>query len=393
MEDYWTKKCIDMLKDIVSIPSVNPLDRTAYDTDTYGEQGVVDYIDNYFRRCDYNFNILRVPVLPNRENLLICTDMDGHRETLLLETHSDTVEGENMVFPPFNPFIENGRLYGRGSCDAKGQLAAMVIGLEMALELTKGNLPVDVSLMLAADEEHVHRGVDKLADIGFRAKGAVVGEPTNLQLSSALKGCIRFKIVAEGISAHTSIPYIGKNAIYLMSKVIHIIEKKISPQVEERVHLLCGRSTVCVSLINGGQQANIVPDRCEVHIDRRLNPGECWEEAYNLIEQEIINGLSQDEKNRILFSKPYLIDPSMETDASSDIVSAFSKTLKAHRLPHKPVGLPYGCDASKIALLGIPTVVFGPGSIEQAHSTNEFISIADLMKAAAVYRDFIMNFS
>ena len=211
---------------------MNPLNRTDYDPGTYGERRVVDYVAAYFENHEYNLHVSRVPVLPDRENLFIHTGVDEDKETTLLQTHADTVEGKDMDFSPFRPFLEGDRVYGRGSCDAKGQLVSMIIGLEMALARTKGDLPVNVclALALAVDEEHLHRGVDQLVEAGFRAKGAVVGEPTDLRLACALKGSLRFRVETKGISAHTSVPHRGKNAIYLMRKLIAAIEEKIIPQ-------------------------------------------------------------------------------------------------------------------------------------------------------------------
>lgn len=391
MSEAWRQFCTQLLSDLVALPSVNPAERSDYDTAVYGEARVVDYIETFFCGRDYPVAFHRTPVLPGRENLIVDIGSSKGRRTVLLETHADTVEGAGMDFPPFSPFVSNGRLYGRGSVDAKGQLTAMIAGLEMALAEAGEDLPVHVRLVLVVDEEHRHRGVDRLVDRRLQADIAIVGEPTELQLCTALKGSIRFNVVTHGVAAHSSVPHQGANAVYLMAKVLRIFEERIVPSLEALRHPLCGTSTACVATIRGGRQVNIVPDRCEIGVDRRLNPGEDWSRAYDAICQEILHGLSADEGERVVFEDPYLIDMALETDPSADSVAAFANVLKVHRLRERAVGLPFGCDAAKIAPLGIPAIVFGPGSIADAHSRNESVAIDDVVQAAAVYRDFILS--
>lgn len=391
MSKAWQQFCTQLLGDLVALPSVNPAERSDYDSAVYGEARIVDYVETLLRGRNYPVAFHRAPVLPGRENLIVDIGMGRGKPTVLLETHADTVEGAGMDFAPFRPFVENGRLYGRGSCDAKGQLTAMIAGIEMALADAGGDLPVHVRLALVVDEEHRHRGVDRLVDRGLQADIAIVGEPTELQLCTALKGSIRFNVVTHGVAAHSSVPHQGVNAVYLMAKVLRIFEERIVPNVEALRHPLCGKSSACVATVHGGRQINIVPDRCEIGIDRRLNPGEDWSRAYDAIRQEILYGLSADEAKRVTFEDPYLIDMALETDPSADSVAAFAGVLKLHRLPEDAVGLPFGCDAAKIAPLGIPTIVFGPGSIADAHSRDESIAIDDVVRAAAVYRDFLLH--
>lgn len=392
IQEYWEKKAVNILKDLIAIPSINPGDESNYNSNLYGEERIVKYLIKHFKNQKFPYRIEKSSVLPNRENLMVFTTNKKKKDMLLLETHSDTVEVKNMDFDPFEPFLKDGKLYGRGSCDAKGQLVAMLIGLEMAIDITKGELPIDVCLMVAVDEEHLHRGVDKLVEAGFRAEAAVVGEPTNLEVASASKGSIRFKVLTKGIPAHTSVPENGKNAIYLMGKIIHIVENIIEPKLKENPHPLCGKSTICISLIHGGEQVNIVPESCEIHVDYRLLPDEDWEQAYSFIKNEILTNLPQKERQYVKFFEPYLIDPSLSTSLDTKIVKTFKENLKKNGLQPNPIGLPFGCDASKIALLEIPTVVFGPGSIQQAHSNNEYIRVKDLMKAANVFKDLILSF-
>ncbi|MGN7300354.1 M20 family metallopeptidase [Ferdinandcohnia sp. SAFN-114] len=317
-----------LLSEMVSIPSVNPGEGTV--DNIRGEERMASYLFNYFKHHSYSFNVKKEEILTDRPNIYIETSNDPNKKTLLFETHTDTVSVDHMSISPFEPFIKDGKFYGRGSCDAKGQLVAMISGIEMALEENDGVLPINVKLAATVDEEHLHRGVDRLVELGIKADGAVAGEPTELKIVSATKGSIRFKIRTTGKSAHTANPQDGINAIYIMSDVIQVIQKKIVPLLQNRNHPLCGNATTSVTIIGGGSQVNIVPDECVIDVDRRLLPGEQWEEAYQEIQDMIMDNLDQDLHSAIIFDYPYLIDPSLETSQASSIVSAFSAMMQSH---------------------------------------------------------------
>lgn len=285
-------------------------------------------------------------------------------------------------------------MWGRGSCDAKGQLCAMFLAMEQLKE-QKEKLPFDLCLALCCDEEFQHRGVDEFLNWKYRDKVvfAVVGEPTELRLACACKGSIRFCIETTGIAAHTSMPEKGENAIYLMAKIIQIFQNKIEKQTVCRCDSACKNATVAVSLIQGGTIVNSVPDYCIIHIDRRMIPGETWEVVYQEMQDMVCKELSDNEKMRVIFQKPYLTDPSYGTKLEEDKKQIVKEVLKKHGLHEQIIGLPYGCDASKLAKWGIPVFVFGPGSIEQAHTKEEYIEINQIGKASEVLKDLVLKFT
>lgn len=383
-------RLINLLSDMVSIPSINPGDGQLQIL--HGEQRMADYLYQYFQNHPFRLDVTQEEILPNRPNIYIKTGQDPAKKTLLLETHTDTVRVDEMTIAPFTPYVKDGRLYGRGSCDAKGQLAAMICGLEMALEETNGNLPINVHVAATVDEEHLHRGVDRLVDMKVEADGAVAGEPTELKIVAATKGSIRFKIVTTGESVHSANPQAGINAIYIMSDIIQTIHKTIVPMLSERNHALCGEATMSVTTIQGGTQVNIVPDRCAIDVDRRLLPGEHWEEAYLEIKQVIMGNIASELQPYVSIEYPYLIDPSLETNGDSPIVTSMADIMSKLGEDNNIYGVPFGTDASKIAMRLIPTIVFGPGSINQAHTKDEFIEISEVLKAAEIYKTLILHF-
>lgn len=387
----WHQKAVSLLSQMVSIASVNPGDKVTTDTN-YTEQRMAQFLINYFQQQTCHYDVTSEEILPGRPNVYIKTGHSSTKRTLLLETHLDTVDVQEMTIDPFAPVLKEGKLFGRGSCDAKGQLTAMILGLEMAIEQTNGHLPINVILAATVDEEHLHRGVDRMVANKTAADGAVAGEPTELKLVTATKGSIRFKIITTGKSAHTASPEEGVNAIYLMADVIQAINKNLIPQLITRTHPLCGNATAAVTVIKGGQQVNIVPDNCVIDVDRRLLPGEDWEMAFIEIKNTVLNYVDANLHGNIQFEHPYLIDPSLETDLKSSLVWALGDLLSQRGEESQAVGVPFGTDASKIALLGIPTVVFGPGSIKQAHTKDEYIKIEEIIKAAEIYRDLMLHF-
>lgn len=381
---------MQLLSDMIAIPSVNPGETDP--GEIHAELGMARYLRDYFERQPYPDSIFFEEVLPNRPNVVVQVGKNAEKPTLLLETHTDTVGVDMMTIEPFVPELRGNRLYGRGATDAKGQLTAMIVGLEMAWEQSGGQLPTNVVLAATADEEHLHRGIDRLIEQKWKADGAIVGEPSELRVIVATKGSIRFQIRTTGVPAHSSSPRDGKNAIYLMAKVIRIIEEKIAPMIEQRTDPLCGYAAASVTLISGGRQVNIIPESCVIDVDRRLLPGEHWENAYNEIKETVFDHLSPEEQTRVRFEYPYLIDPALADGPNAVMSRALSGELQKLGLDGTPVGASFGTDASKIALADIPVVVFGPGSIRQAHTKDEYIDVEELLKAAEVYRNVILHF-
>ncbi|MFO7945427.1 MAG: M20/M25/M40 family metallo-hydrolase, partial [Armatimonadota bacterium] len=207
------KDAVTLLKEMIAIPSVScGLDGKP--DDTHGEARMVEYVADFCdtHRIDYETQ----QVEPGRENLIARVE-GGDGPSLLLEAHTDTVEVGNMTIEPFVPVEKNGRIYGRGSCDDKASLAVMMTGLVRAME---NKPPRDITFVAAADEECGFGGAKRLVASGFRADGAVVGEPTMLRLVIAHKGACRTRIRTLGQTAHSSDPSKGKNAIYAMGQVI-----------------------------------------------------------------------------------------------------------------------------------------------------------------------------
>jgi acetylornithine deacetylase len=255
---------IETLASLVRINSVNP----AYQ-DGPGEQEIALWIRRFFE--SRGIEICEQPVLPNRSNVIARLPGRNSSRRIVLEAHMDTVSVQGMTIPPFEPRIEDNRLHGRGSCDTKAGLAAMMHALA-AIHAAKQPPPCDVLLAAVVDEEHAFRGVVRLCD-GLTAAAAIVAEPTEMRVAVASKGVLRWRIVVRGRAAHSSKPHLGVSAINHMARIVLAIEED-HQNLATTEHPLLGPATCNVGLIRGGTQINFVPDECAIEIDRRLLPGE-----------------------------------------------------------------------------------------------------------------------
>ncbi|MCZ2073574.1 MAG: M20 family metallopeptidase [Bryobacteraceae bacterium] len=369
---------VETLAGLVRINSINP----AYEGGT-PEAALVEYIEQFF--TSRSIRTWRQEVFPGRPNLIAAVPGRQSSRRLILEAHTDTASVKGMTIPPFEPRVEGGRLYGRGACDTKGGLAAMMHALAAVAESGR-KPPCEVWLVAAADEEYSYRGVVKLCE-GITAHGAVVAEPTSMRLVTATKGCVRFKVHTRGRAAHSSKPHLGVNAISGMARVILAIEKDCE-SLKTRSHPLLGSGTCNIGIVRGGTQVNIVPDECSIEIDRRLLPGE---EPRATVEhfREVVKAVPGVDAR---VDAPMLEDLPLDTRIDEKIVLAASAALADLGLSPAPAGVPYGSDASKLAAAGVPSVVFGPGSIDQAHAAVEYVDLSEVEQASEFYRRIMLVF-
>ena len=233
------------------------------------------------------------------------------------------------------------------------------------------------------DEEHAQTGSRALVANGFRADLAIVGEPTRLQVVTAHKGSLWLRVETRGRSAHGATPHLGRNAVHTMARVVDFIQTTYTAQLKRRRHPLLGHATVSVGRIGGGGPPNIVPDHCQIEVDRRTLPGEteagvCRELGALLRAQGLSAKVSSAKVSPCL---------PLETDPAQPLVRAFLRSIGQRR----PVGVHYFCDAAVLAEAGIPSVVFGPGDIAQAHTADEWISLASLERAKELLVNFLKS--
>lgn len=378
-----TYSVVELLQDLVRINSVNPDTRPG----APGEAECAAFVARWLQGVGCQTEIQEV--VPGRPQVLARVPGRNPARRVLMEAHIDTVQADNVVGEPFSGALRNGRVYGRGSVDCKASLAAMMWTLK---ELAAGEpLEGDVYLLAAMDEEYRYKGVAHLVQTGFVADAAIVGEPTQLSLVVAHNGCLRFEVETRGRSIHTSRASEGSNAIYRMVDLIARLRPIAEDALYSRVHPLVGKAEFCVSLIAGGTGVNTVPDSCRIHIDRRVLPGETAVEAAREFAQWIRQASGGDPD--VIVHEPYLIDYSLECPPDAPIVQAMSAAVEAvtSRTP-AVVGVPFGTDASKLARAGIPSLVFGPGDIAQAHVADEWVEVDQVRAAVSVLTTALRRF-
>jgi acetylornithine deacetylase len=367
-----------LLRDLVAIPSVNPMGRALQGPEIY-EQRVTAYLEDFFRGLGVPYQ--RQTVAPQRDNIVARCEREGTRPTLLLEAHQDTVPTDNMTIDPFGAQIENGRLYGRGACDIKGGMAAMLATFaRLVREKPRGAR--NVIMACTVDEEHTFLGVQRLVRDGVKADMAVVAEPTQLSIVNAHKGVVRWNLIALGRSCHSSRPEQGVNAIYNMAGLLIGIEQFAESLRTSRDDPLLGPPTLSVGRIEGGTSANTVPDRCRIEIDRRLIPGEDPRSAPRELADYL--GKSLDGTVPFEWSEPWLQAPALNPVGSEELVKRLGKAVDAVKGSRQVMAVAYGTDASTIAQAGIPAVVFGPGDIGKAHTCDEWVPLDEVEQASEI---------
>jgi acetylornithine deacetylase len=309
---------------------------------------------------------------------------------LMLNSHMDTVPVDNMAIDPFDPVIENGCVWGRGSCDAKASLAAMMSALIEYANQSERPRPAIFAAM--ADEEFGFTGSWKLIEKSWPVSACVVGEPTLLRRVIAHKGIVRWRIEVHGLSAHGAEPELGRNAIYYGARVALALEEYAQQLAEKQSHPLLGHSTLNVGRVAGGHGVNIVPDKCVFELESRLLPGEDGQQAVNNCEQFLRDKL--DDSVQLTFEAPYLIDPALETAPDAEIVETLGRVQQEELgFESELAGANYGTDGSKVSRAGIQTVVCGPGNIVHAHTANESVEIKQLELATRMYSHLLANWN
>jgi acetylornithine deacetylase/succinyl-diaminopimelate desuccinylase family protein len=369
-----------LLSQLVSIPSVNPMGRTLSGPGIL-EAGMSAFLEGFFR--DLGVRVERQAIAPGRDNVLAFYEAPGGRRVLLFDAHQDTVPTDGMTIAPFGATVEGGRLYGRGACDIKGGMAAMLLAFA---RLVGERPPGSASVIMACtvDEEFTHTGSSRLAAEPPGVDLAIVAEPTGLDLVNCHKGAVRWKVRTRGVACHSSTPHLGDNAIYRMAPVVTALSEYAGRLARSDAHPILGPPSLSVGRIEGGQSVNVVPDWCEVEIDRRLLPGEVAAEALEQVRTFLRGRLGEAATPE--FSPPWVSMPALDPRGSEPWIAALRPAIAGviGRTP-EVIGVPYGTDAGPLGRAGIPALVLGPGDIAQAHTKDEWVDLEEVRTAVEVY--------
>jgi acetylornithine deacetylase/succinyl-diaminopimelate desuccinylase-like protein len=392
---------VTTLADLVRLPSVNPMGRPVTG-DIYFEHRVTAYLESLFTRLGVRWE--RQTVQPQRDNIVArldgATPPEQGGPLLMLEAHQDTVPVDGMTIPPWEGAVRDGKVWGRGACDIKGGMAAMLWAFSRLLELPARERPT-VIMACSVNEEHGFYGAQELAQLWHdpqlrssifprRPDAVLVAEPTLLHVVVAHKGTVRWRIRTTGRAAHSSRPQQGDNAVYRMAKVLDLLEQYAAQEVGKlAAHRLVGSPTLSVGIIAGGISVNTVPDDCYIEIDRRVVPGEnalaARQHVIDYLEANLPPG------SRLIHEDPQTCGSGLNDDNNAELAARLGAVAKQYG-GGDAIGVAYGTNAPAYAATGVPTVVFGPGSIDQAHTRDEWVEIDQLLKGGEAVLQFAREF-
>ena len=374
--------CEELLQAMVSFDTVNSHISGKSDA----ELELSRYLEGLAKAL--GLGVHRLPVSGEGFNLLLSYEVAPEAAWLLFESHLDTVSVEAMTIDPFGGHIEGGRLYGRGACDTKGSGAAMLWALKRYAE--SGERANNAAIVYTLDEEITKTGVralveDQLPALGWNIAGAIVGEPTRLRLVVAHNGVVRWRIRTRGLAAHSSDPAQGRSAIGMMTRVIEALEKRYIAALDT-VHPLTGKAQCSINMILGGVQINIIPERCEIHLDRRVVPGENPAQVQPAVEQVLDELRRLDESLEVVQEQPDMVDWPLDPEGGEDFAGFVQGVLKEMGMAADLEGVGYGTDASSFSRAQVAAVVLGPGDIAQGHTCDEWIELDQLHRGVEVYQ-------
>ncbi len=359
----------DLLRDLIRIPSVNPEGEPG--TDRTGEAEIAHFLA---QRLEKEGAVAELrEVLPGRPNVLArFPSNQPDKPRLLFAPHTDTVSVAGMTIDPFSGEERDGRIWGRGASDTKGPMAAMLIALfEMKEHLP--NLSHEIWFAGLMSEEaglHGSRALAEEETYDF----VIVGEPTSLDVVYTHKGSSWLTLKTVGVSVHASTPDKGRNAIEIMMEALGLLKREFPYLYGNLSDPVLGKTTMNIGTIRGGSKVNIVPDHCEATVDIRTLPGQEIETLVELLQQNV-PGLDVTMQG----SKPLYTYPGHPIIGHLQASGA------------KLTGAPWFCDAAPFSEKGVAAVAVGPGSIAQAHTCDEWISVSDLEDGVTFFKKFLQQ--
>jgi len=378
------KDVLSLAKEMIKINSENP---------PGNEKALADYMVEVFNGI--GLKALQLDFLPNRPNVVALYGSRDQGRSLIFDGHLDTVPCGDLSLWSINPLegaIRNGQLYGRGATDMKSSIAAFTCALKAIVD-SGIKLKGQVTIVLTSDEEISGLGTKSVLEKGYRADAAIVGEPSNLEVNTAHKGVARWRLTTFGKAAHASAPQEGVNAIYKMAKAVIKLEEIAEKYLQqERTHPILGRPTLNVGIIRGGIKDNIVPDSCEITIDRRLLPGETWHEVEKEFRGEL-EKLSREDPNFKYELKLYHAHNAAETPSTHPFVKLAKNAVKDVLGRESTVeGFVATTEMSHLVEAGIPSIILGCGDLKVAHTINEYVPVQQIIDATKIYTLIILRY-
>ncbi len=330
-------EAVRLLSRLVAMPSVNIAFRQAGDPDEwFNEARLGAFVADWLSQCGIAVEVDLVA--PERPNVIARIKGTSGAPSMIWEGHLDTVQVTGMA-DPFTPRLASGRLYGRGAVDDKACLAAFMLAMR---DLARDPPPGDVTLLAVSDEESNFIGITHHVERDARYDMGVAGEPTELRVVRACKGCVRWFVEVHGRAAHSAKPHEGVDAMAAARKLLDRFEAEMRKRAE--VHPLLGSATLTCTAFEAGEGPNTIPSRARLRFDYRYLPsedgGRVWRRFAGIADElaDASPGI------RIVTEAPFIDSAAMDVPEDEAVVRLFSAVCSGHGIDPAPEGVPYGSD-------------------------------------------------
>lgn len=380
VSDYFdSNELIQIFKGLIAQKSENPINT---------EESAARYVQKIFN--DNGIDAELSWAAAERPNVIVRIKGNSKGPTLLYNGHLDVVPaGSGWQDDPFAGVIRDGKLYGRGAADMKSGVAAMIYSV-IVLKRMGNPFAGELLLFFNVDEERENLGMKKFLKSNLTADYAVISEPTNLDICIAHKGVARYRLRTIGTSQHAAKIRESDNAVAKMASFIEALVQ-LDEKIKERKDPLLGNASLTVTQIRGGTAPNIVPGLCEIEIDRRLLHGETKGSALTEIENVLRNAAKINKFDYEL--ENYLFLPATTISKEHVLIKSLAKVnQQLYKKVAKIDIFEATCEAPFLSVnKGIPTVIFGPGSLNQAHVVNEFVEIQQVIDASTIFTELALE--
>ncbi|HJC47557.1 MAG TPA: ArgE/DapE family deacylase [Candidatus Lachnoclostridium pullistercoris] len=375
--DGRTEKALSLLKELI-----------AFDTSNLpgNEKGCASYLEGLLKNAGFETVLQVMPDAPDRANVIAAVGSKKGK-SLIYNGHLDVVPaGEGWNSDPFCAVVRDGKLYGRGACDMKGGVAAMAAAALSLVEEGFSFAGGQLILVFVCDEELHDMGIRHyIASPEFvKADYGVISEPSGGQFCLAHRGVARYEISVLGVSCHAGVPEKGINAMTNAGYALLALEK-LSKSLAARTHEILPPPTLAPTVISGGLKDNIVPDLIRIQVDRRMLPGESLESCQKEIE-EVLDQVKRERKEFDYRIKPYVCLNAGYVAKDSEIVKICNEVYR-ETTGKEAVNTFFtgGNDQNFLVDAGVPTLVFGPGSLDQAHTVDEYVKLEDMEESTEFF--------
>lgn len=380
-QEIQTGDPLALARALVATPSVNP----ELDPAGTGEAAVAELAADWLRA--WGFAVELVDAAPGRPSVLARLER-GPGRSLILNGHLDTVGVDGMTIDPFDPVVRDGRLWGRGSADMKGGVAA---ALAAGRDAASGDFNGTLIVALTADEEEQGRGARRLVEEGLTADGAVVCEPTGLDIMSAHKGFTWLELTFRGRAAHGSRPDRGVDAIRHAGLFLSRLDALEAALEEREPHPLLGAGSVHAGTIRGGTAPSVYPASCTLTLERRTLPGESAE-AFRTEVEFVLGQLRSRVPALDTVQEVTLHRDGSEVPPDHPLVDAVADAARSAGVEPTTAGMTAWVEAVTFNAAGTPALCFGPGSIDAAHSADESVAVREIRAAHRTLRALVESF-